>query len=56
VRDITHVRLIDAHAEGDGRDHHDPVFALKPVLRRAARGRIHAGVVGNGRDALGREP
>ena len=23
VRDEAHVRLVDAHAEGDGRDHHD---------------------------------
>ena len=53
VGDEAHVRLVDAHAEGDGR-HHDHAFLLEEVLlvRRAERG-VQAGVVGQGAHALG---
>ena len=35
VRDEPHVGLVDAHAERDGRDHHDPVLAQEPLWFRA---------------------
>ena len=47
VRDEAHVGLVDAHAEGDGRDHHDAVLAQEAVLVLRARVRgVQAGVVG----------
>jgi hypothetical protein len=38
VADEAHVRLVDAHAEGDGRHHHDVVFAQEArlVIERSA--------------------
>ena len=40
VRDEPHVGLVDPHAEGDRRDHHDPVVAEEPrLIRRAHLGR-----------------
>ena len=48
--DVTHVRFVDAHAEGDGRDHDDIVFFLKALLAfRAERG-VETGVIGERRD------
>ena len=39
MRDEAHVGLVDAHAEGDGGDHHDAVLALEArlVARRGSR-------------------
>ena len=44
--------LVDAHAEGDGGDHDDAVFAQKAVLVRLAQARFQPGVVGQGVDAV----
>ena len=46
VTDEAHVGLVDAHAEGDGRDHHDAVLLQEGVLVAAARALVHAGVIG----------
>ena len=43
-----HVRLVDAHAEGDGRHHHRLVLGQEPVSR-SARTPLQPGVVGHGR-------
>jgi hypothetical protein len=37
VGDEAHVGLVDAHAEGDRRDHHDAVLAQEAALVRGAR-------------------
>ncbi len=55
VGDEAYVRLVDAHAEGDGRDHHQTVLAQEPGLVRRARGRVQARVVRHRRDAVGVE-
>ncbi len=44
--DEPHVGLVDAHAEGDGRDHHHAVLLEKHVLVARAIGPLHAGVIG----------
>jgi hypothetical protein len=54
--DEAHIRLVDAHAERDGRDHDQALFALKSRLVLAPRRVVHAGVIGQGVDALGAEP
>ena len=56
MRDEAHIGLVDAHAEGDRRHHHDAVFAQKTVLVPLAQRRIQAGVIGQRLDALGFEP
>ena len=56
VRDEAHVRLVDAHAEGDGRDHDDAVLAQEPCLVAAAFLVAHAGVVGQGVVAVRGQP
>ena len=43
--DETHVRLVDAHAEGDGRDDDNAVFAEESVLVAPAGTRVEPGVV-----------
>ena len=52
VRHETHVGLVDAHAEGDGGHHHHPFLAQEALLVGGARGRVHAGVVGQCGKAL----
>jgi hypothetical protein len=37
VRDEAHVGLVDAHAEGDRRDHHHAVLAQEAALVGRAR-------------------
>ena len=49
MRDEAHVGLVDAHAEGDGGDHHDAVLALEALLVPPARLGVHARVVGQAR-------
>src|SRR5881628_1954581 len=39
--DKTHIGLVDAHAERDGRHHHDAVFALKSRLMLGAAHGVH---------------
>lgn len=48
VADEAHVRLVDAHAEGDGGGHHHPVLLQEPVLVRHPRRLVEAGMVGQG--------
>ncbi len=50
--DEAHIRLVNAHAEGDGSDHHDAIFAQKTGLVPCPGGRIQTGVIRQGRDAL----
>ena len=45
MRDKAHVRLVYAHAEGDGRHHDDALFAHETALVQLARARVQAGVV-----------
>ena len=52
MRDEAHVRLVDAHAERDRRDHHQAFLALKARLVLGAGGRVHAGVIGQRAHAL----
>ncbi len=55
VGDEPHVRLVDAHAEGDGRDDHQALLAQEPRLVRRTGARVQAGVVGHRLDAVARE-
>src|SRR5216684_3506376 len=54
--DEADIGLVDAHAEGDGRDHDDALLFEEPVLVALARSGIHAGMVGERGAALGAEP
>ena len=56
VGDEAHVRLVDAHAEGDGGDDHDTLVALEAVLIAAADIPAEARVVGERVDAGAAEP
>jgi hypothetical protein len=56
VGDEAHVRLVDAHAEGDGGHHDDAVLVDEAGLVLLARGGIHAGVVRQRGETLGIEP
>ena len=55
VRDKAHVRLVDAHAEGDGRDDDHAVLAQETVLVAIARLLIEPGVIGERIDGPDRE-
>jgi hypothetical protein len=55
VRDETHVRLVDAHAEGDRRNNHDTVLLEEARLARLAFGGGEARVVSKRVDAVVRE-
>ena len=44
--DETHIGFVDAHAERNRRADDDAVLAQEALLVRAARCRIHAGVIG----------
>ncbi len=46
--DPADIRLVDAHAEGDGCDHDQTVLALKPALDRPPVTGIHAAMIGAG--------
>ena len=51
--DEADVRLVDAHAEGDGRHHHR-ILGLEELLQPVGpQGLVEAGVIGQGRNALG---
>ena len=54
--DEAHVRLVDAHAEGDGRDHDDAAFGQEAVLVPVPVGPVHAGMVGQRRAPGRRQP
>ena len=56
VGDEAHVGLVDPHAEGDGRDHHQPFFAQEAVLVAPPYRAVEPGVVRQGRDAVALEP
>ena len=47
-----HIRLVDAHAERDRRHHDKAVILQEAVLIVRAQGAVHAGVIGEGRNAL----
>jgi hypothetical protein len=44
--DEAHVRLVDAHAEGDRRHHRKAILQQKAPLAFGARARIEAGMIG----------
>ena len=46
MEDVAHVRLVDAHPEGDGRDDHHPGLGHEHVLVRLALGGVHPRVIG----------
>ncbi len=52
MRHEAHVRLVDAHAEGDGGAHHDAILAQETALVVSAHFRRQAGMVGQGVEAL----
>ena len=52
VRHEAHIRLVDAHAEGDGGHDDHAVLALEGSLHVAAFGSLQAGMVGTGMKAL----
>ena len=52
VGDVAHVGLVDAHAEGDGGDHDHAVPGHEGILIGLALGLVHAGVVGQGGNAV----
>ena len=54
--DVTHVGLVDPHAEGDGRDEAERFLLEEGVLVGAALGRGHPGVIGQGADTLAVQP
>ena len=51
-----YIRLVDAHAEGNGGDHDLRVVADERLLIVASRVRIEARMVGEGADAVGLQP
>ena len=51
VDDVAHVRLVDAHAEGDGRHHHGSVGLQELVQPGGAQVLVEAGVIGQCRHA-----
>ena len=56
VHDPAHVRLVDAHAERDGRDDHLRIVANERFLVVAPRVRFEARVVGQGANAIALQP
>ena len=54
--DEAHVGLVDAHAEGDGRDHDHAFLLEEAVLVALARRGVEAGVIGQRDAALAAEP
>jgi hypothetical protein len=52
MRHETDVRLVDAHAERDRGDDHEPVLAQEPGLVRGTSGRVQARVIGQRGDAV----
>ena len=50
--DKAHVRFVNAHAEGDGRDNHVYLLEQELVLVLAACGTVHAGMVSQCLDAV----
>ena len=56
MSDKADVRLVDPHAEGDGRDDDDAFLAQKPILVALARRRFEAGMIGESVAAARPEP
>ena len=54
--DVPHVRLVDAHAEGDGRDEAHRVLFQERILVARTHLRRQAGVIGQRRHALVGQP
>ena len=50
--DEAHIGLVDSHAEGNRRHHHDAVFLQEAPLVRGAGTGVQPGVIGQCRDAL----
>ena len=55
MADVAHVRLVDTHAEGDRRDHHDAGPMEERILIGISDAGIETGMIGQRVDALGRE-
>ena len=56
VRNEADVRLVDAHAESDGRHHHDALLLAEDRLMAGAHVGIHPGVIRQRADALLGQP
>ena len=56
MRNETHVGLVDAHAKGDGRHHHDALLLAENRLMAGAHFRVHPGVIRQRADALLGQP
>ena len=56
VEDEAHILLVDAHAEGDGRDHHHALALEEGVLIEAARAGVEPGVIGQSVEAGAPQP
>ncbi|MNV66493.1 hypothetical protein D3C71_1592490 [compost metagenome] len=52
MRDITHIRLVDAHAEGDGGDEAELFLFEKRILMPIADIALEAGMIGQCVDTL----
>ena len=50
--DKSHIRLVNAHAKGDGGHDHVNILAQEGVLVGAARLAFHTGMVGQGLDIV----
>ena len=56
VGDEAHIRLVDAHAEGDGGDHHHAVLFEETILVVRPHRLVETGVVGQGIEAVVAQP
>ena len=56
MRDEAHVGLVDAHAEGDGRDHDHALVLEEAILVALAHRRIEPGVIGQRHAAFAAQP
>ncbi len=56
MRNVTHIRLVDAHPEGDGCDEAEVFLFEKGILVGVAQRPVHAGMIGKGPNALFVEP
>ncbi len=56
MRHIAHVRLVDAHAEGNGGDEAQVFLFQEGILVGIAKRPVHAGMIGQRADALPVQP
>lgn len=56
MHDPAHVRLVNSHAKGIGRNHNGGIVIDEPLLSIVALGLIHAGMVASHRQPFGGKP